>query len=258
MADVAVRHEPGWEIRLLGGFELRGPLGIVEVTPGVQRLLAYIVLQGGAVGRAVAARVLWPDVTPGQSAASLRSALWRTRRVGPLVQAGHTTLRLEPQVLVDVADLEVSPARGASGPSGRPRKAFALELLPDWSDEWVDLERERLRHLELSFLDEEVESLLRHGRVVEALDTALRAIRLEPLREASHQALIRIFLLTGNRSAALMHYRALVRTLREELDLGPDPSTTALVQPFLPPRRDDPRPRERRLAAGHIRGAGRR
>ena len=119
---------------------------------------------------------------------------------------------------------------------------FNLELLPDWTEEWVMLERERLRHLELQVLDEEVAALVGSGRVTEALDTVLRAIRLEPLRESSHQALIRIFVQSGNRSAALTHYHGLVDLLRSELDLGPDPVTTALVQPFLSPRSRPARP----------------
>jgi DNA-binding SARP family transcriptional activator len=119
---------------------------------------------------------------------------------------------------------------------------FNLELLPDWSEDWVMIERERLRHIELQVLDEEVAALVDSGRVTEALNTVLRAIRLEPLRESSHQALIRIFVQSGNRSAALTHYHGLVELLRDELDLGPDPVTTALVQPFLSPRNRPTRP----------------
>lgn len=247
-----------WSLRLLGGFELRGPEGPVEVSPGVQRLLAFIALQGGAVTRARAARELWPEVPSEQGSANLRSTLWRARRLGPLVSAGASTLRLDPCVEADVGRLAArllsKPERGREGPGlpggedwaeadDRPMGGgFNLELLPDWTEDWVLLERERLRHLELQVLDEEVAALVGSGRVAEALDTVLRAIRLEPLRESSHQALIRIFVQSGNRSAALTHYHGLVELLRDELDLGPDPVTTALVQPFLSPRSRRARP----------------
>ncbi len=221
-------------MRLLGGFELHGPGGPVEVPLGVQRLLAYIALQGGAVGRCRAAGELWPSVTSAKSGANLRSALWRSRRVGPLVRPGVSVLRLEPALQVDVE--QFLAARTGEGDGESIGGGFNLELLPDWTDDWVVLERERLRHLELHVLDDRVAALVSRGRVAEALDTALRAIRLEPLREASHQALIRIFLQSGNRSAALSHYHDFVLLLRDELDLGPDPMTTALVQPLLSSR----------------------
>jgi DNA-binding SARP family transcriptional activator len=229
----------GWQLQLLGGFELHGPGGPVEVPPGVQRLLAFVALQGAGVTRARVARELWPDVPADQAGANLRSALWRARRVGPLVTAGVSTLRLAPGVESDVRRL-TALAAGSQGCSVGGR--FNLELLPEWNDDWVMVERERLRHLGLQVLDDEVAALVGSGRITEALDTVLRAIRLEPLRESSHQALIRIFVQSGNRSAALTHYHGLVDLLRSELDLGPDPTTTALVQPFLSPRSRPGRP----------------
>lgn len=238
-----------WTLHLLGGFELRDGEVPVEVPNGVQRLLAYIALQGGAVSRVRAAADLWPGVAAAQAAANLRSPLWRARHVGDLVATGsRSTLRLLPSVRVDVDALagtrqeDALPVR----PPGRP---FNVELLPDWFEEWVLIERERLRHLELRALDHEAERLLREGETAEALDTTLRAIRLEPLREASHQALIRIFLRSGDRSAALSHYERFAALIRDELGLWPDPATTALVAPYLSRRRRDPRP-ARRTAAG--------
>lgn len=244
----------------------------MEVAPGVQRLLAFIALHGGAVARARAARELWPEVPTDQASANLRSTLWRARRLGPLVSPGVSTLRLDPCVEADVgrlAALLVKPERarvGQAPPGGEDWAAegegrsigasFNLELLPDWTDEWVMLERERLRHLELQVLDDEVAALVSSGRVTEALDTALRAIRLEPLRESSHQALIRIFVQSGNRSAALTHYHGFVDLLRDELDLGPDPVTTALVQPFLSARTRASRPWRARPGTPAGAGAG--
>jgi DNA-binding SARP family transcriptional activator len=207
----------------------------VEAPPGVQRLLAFIALQGGSVSRSRAARELWPDLAAQQAAASLRSTLWRIRQVGRLVDPGATTLRLAGGVEVDVQGLLGTGPVGSLDGAALGSSAN-LELLPDWAEDWVTVERERMRHLELQVLDDRVASLTGSGRVVEALDTALRAIRLEPLRESSHRAIITIFLQSGNRSAALAHYHGLVELLRDELGLGPAADTTALVQPFLSSR----------------------
>jgi DNA-binding SARP family transcriptional activator len=241
VVDVRERtREPElWTLHLLGGFELRGRDGPVEVPNGVQRLMAYVALQGGAVARVRAAADLWPGVASGQAAANLRSTLWRARRIGELVAPGsRSVLRLSPTVRVDVHALADAGGDGVL-PLRQPGRAFNFELLPDWFDDWVLIERERLRHLELRVLDSEAEQQLRRGQTAEALDTILRAIRLEPLREASHQALIRAFLRDGDRSAALSHYEQFAALLREELGLGPDPVTTALVAPYLSRRRRD-------------------
>jgi DNA-binding SARP family transcriptional activator len=243
-----------WFVRLLGGFELRGPDGVVEAPPGAQRLLAFVSLQGGSVSRSRTARELWPDLAAQQAAASLRSTLWRIRQVGRLVDPGATTLRLAAGVEVDVQGLlGTGPVGGLDGAA--LGSSANLELLPDWAEDWVTVERERMRHLELQVLDDRVATLVGSGRVVEALDTALRAIRLEPLRESSHRAIITIFLLSGNRSAALAHYHALVELLHDELGLGPAADTTALVQPFLSGRLRSSR-RERPGRGPRQRGTG--
>lgn len=249
-----VSLQQNWYVRLFGRFELRGPDGLAEAPPSAQRLLAYLALQGRSASRSSTARELWPDLEAPQAAASLRSTLWRIRQVGPLVDAGPSMLRLAENVEVDVHTLlALEPGEHLhESPLG---SSASLELLPDWSEDWVTIERERLRHLELQVLDERVSALLGSGRVVEALDTALRAIRLEPLRESTHRAVIRIFLASGDRSAALSHYHHLVALLRDELGLAPTSDTTALVQPFLVARRVGvrsarPGARSRRSAQG--------
>src|SRR5687767_372012 len=83
----------------------------------------------------------------------LRSALWRANRFGPLLAGSLQSLRLGAHVVV--AELAAAAAQmRATGIADAPFLAsFHLELLPGWQDEWVTLERERLRQLELHVLD---------------------------------------------------------------------------------------------------------
>jgi DNA-binding SARP family transcriptional activator len=238
-------HPTPWSLRLLGGFELVGPGGTVDVRPGVQRLLAYVALQGRSVTRSRVADDLWPELDCSRAARSLRSALWRVNRLGPLLVAGPQSLRLSPFVAVDVVEVSAMAARLRDGDvHDAPFLAsFNLELLPGWQDEWVTLERERLRQLELQVLDFLIAHRVEQGLLGEAVDAAIRAIRLEPLRESSHRHLIRIYVVAGNRTAALTHYEGFAQLLHRELDLAPEPATTALVQPFLRPRPQRHRPR---------------
>lgn len=243
--STAENPDGSWALRLLGGFELLGPDGAVDVPPGVQRLLAYVALQGRSVTRARVADDLWPEVDATRAATSLRSALWRVGRLGPLLTAGPQSIRLAADVRVDVAEVSAMAAQLREGAVvDVPFLAsFNLELLPGWQEEWVTLERERLRQLELQVLDFLIAHRVERGLLGEAVDAAIRAIRLEPLRESSHRDLIRIYVAAGNRTAALTHYEGFARLLHVELDLAPEPATTALVAPFLRVRPPRHRPR---------------
>ena len=66
------------------------------------------------------------------------------------------------------------------------------------------------------------------GDLDRAVAHAQRWQALDTLHEPSHQALIRLLAWTGQRSAALRQYRALVRILDTELAVRPLPETTRL------------------------------
>ncbi len=108
------------------------------------------------------------------------------------------------------------------------------------------LERERLRQLRLHALERAAEELSRRGEHGQALDAALSCVRLEPLRETGHAAVLRIHLVEGNLSEALRHYDGYRALLRAELGLAPSAQMTSLVQRWLtpPPRTAAQRARE--------------
>jgi DNA-binding SARP family transcriptional activator len=61
------------------------------------------------------------------------------------------------------------------------------------------------------------------GDYASAIQAALAAIRLEPLRESSHRCLIRTHLAEGNRSEAIRAYREYADRLERELGIDPSP-----------------------------------
>ena len=145
-------------------------------------------------------------------------------------------MSIAPDVVVDVDDLQhqVSAARsGESRPTG-PRQGFDLELLPGWEEEWVELERERVRQPELHLLDDVVSTSVQDGRHGDGVDAALRAIRLDPWRESSHAGLLRALLAGGNRAAALAHSRRFSTQMREEAGLSPSRDVLEVVNEILP------------------------
>jgi DNA-binding SARP family transcriptional activator len=61
-----------------------------------------------------------------------------------------------------------------------------------------------------------------------AVEAALEAVALEPLRESAHRAVIRAHLVEGNRGEALRQLGELRRLLLEELGIQPSTLVTSL------------------------------
>jgi DNA-binding SARP family transcriptional activator len=221
-------------LSLLGSFDLQVNGSSVAVTPNGQRVLAFLALQGPALLRSYVAGSLWLDSSDDHAAGSLRSALWRLNRRGQrLVETADERLRLADGLHVDVTGA-LAQARELLEPDGVecPRPSEVLlngDLLPDWYDDWVAVERERLRQLRMHALERLSERLAAVHRFGEAVEAALTAIESEPLRESAHRALMRVHIAEGNRSEALSHYHAFRRMLDDELGLAPSELMDTLV-----------------------------
>ncbi|SNX55711.1 DNA-binding SARP family transcriptional activator [Streptomyces sp. TLI_55] len=216
-------------LRLLGQFRLELGSESVELCRNAQRLLAFMGLRG-PVSRSVLAGTLWPEVTEGHARGSLRTALWKLPRdESSLVECHGDTLLVTPALRVDVHTL-TRTALGVVQGDGTALHALPLlglltgeDLLPGWDEDWVLLERERLRQLRLHALDALAEALTRQGRPALAVEVAWAAVRAEPLRESAHRALVSAHLAEGNVGEAVRHYEAFCRLLDEELGVGPSP-----------------------------------
>ena len=84
--------------------------------------------------------------------------------------------------------------------------SFAADLLPSWYDDWVIVERERLRQIRVHALEELSRRLAAGHRYGDAIDAALAAIAADPLRESAHRRLIEAHLAEGNVSEAIRQY----------------------------------------------------
>jgi DNA-binding SARP family transcriptional activator len=228
--DVVAVH-----VGLLGGFRLdRGGTAVRDLPRGVQRLVAYLGLAHRPARAAVAGQ-LWPDVPESQAHGSLRSALWRLHRAAPgLVDTSGTALSLGGGVRVDVRET-ARWAQRALQPRGNPPEPWPGdreirgELLPGWYEDWVLLERERLRQLRMHAMEAVAEALARDGRFGEAVQAAHAAILVEPLRESAHRILVRIHRAEGNLVEAVRAYESFRELLAAELGAAPSPRLEALV-----------------------------
>jgi DNA-binding SARP family transcriptional activator len=227
-------------VDVLGQFALTLTDGTpARVARASQRLLAFLAVARGPVRRNLAAQRLWPDSDPSHAASNLRSALWRLPRAhgDDVVTVSATTVALSSHVQVDLWDSEfrahdlVHEDPGDDGHAGDP--GLERDLLPDWSEEWLDIEQESYRQLRLHALEELSRRSCEQRRYAAALAAGLAAVRGEPLRESAHRCLIAAHLAEGNPAEALRQFHAYRRLLALELGIPPSPAIRELVAPFL-------------------------
>src|SRR5205823_1595627 len=127
-----------------------------------------------------------------RASGNLRSALWRLRAAGiDLLAADKWSLTLCDDVVVDVhvvSDWATRLIRNtASGDdlTVSPWWSAALDLLPGWYDDWVLMERERIRQRVLHALEALSRRLAGTARCAEAVEAAMMAVSAEPLRESA-------------------------------------------------------------------------
>lgn len=219
-------------LRLLSSFELSAGDRVVIVPPSVQRLVAFLTLHNRPLLRHYAAGTLWPETSEQRAGANLRSALWRLNQLAQRpVDVTGPTLRLAAGVDVDVRERTVQAHRLLESDADElDETAFCDDLLPDWYDDWLVMERERFHQLRLRALECICDRLTAQGRFARALDAGLEAVAGEPLRESAHRALVRVHLAEGNRAEAVRQFQLYRRLLHEQLGLAPSTQIVDLLR----------------------------
>lgn len=222
---------------LLGEFDLRIGDESVSVPVRCQQVLALLALRDRPVERRPLCAALWPDEPPERCRNNLRTTIWRLRQLDDrLVLVDGTHVRLGQVVEVDVRHA-MAQARDAID-AGRlspdlDLRLLCADLLEDWDDEWVLLERERFRQLRMHALEAISVQLSRQGAHSLAVEAGLGAISAEPFRESAHRALIEAFIGEGNLVEALRQYQPF-SDLAAELGIMPSPRLTSLMKDLLP------------------------
>ena len=225
----------GARLSMLGGFDLRLDGESVELPHSAQRLISFLALHRSALMRVFVAGKLWTEASEAQANSSLRSVLWRVRARASVIDATSTHLSLAPWVTTDVAECADAVQRLLD--HGAPADAadvFALagagELLPDFYDDWLVVERERVRQRRLHSLEAACVRLTEAGRYAEALEAGLAAVAVEPLRETGHAVVMRVHLAEGNLIEASRQYQHLRDLLRDQLGTTPSQRVSMLLR----------------------------
>lgn len=213
--------------------ELPGPLG--------RALLAALALSRGPVSRVRLASILWEEKAPDQFDRSLNPLLSKLRRglttAGGdrdlLVSGGGAVeLRHTSRVWIDIeeATRALDAAEGALR-RDRPREAwpnaavatsiFRRPLMEGIDLSWVGEQRRSLNGQLLRAHAATVEVWMRLGDLGQAAVAAGQLVEADPFLETSHERLIRIHTMAGNRAAALLAFAECERVLRDQLGVEP-------------------------------------
>jgi DNA-binding SARP family transcriptional activator len=230
---------PALELSLLDGFELTRDGVPMSVARGSQRLLAFVAVNDGCTSRDTVCATLWPEADRRRAGGNLRSVLWRLPATvrDAVVVSDPDEVRLHPAVRCDVVEF-VGLARrlidGSTPTQSADVRALNHDLLPTWYDDWVLLERERLRQLRMHALESLSTSLCRHGHFGDAIDAALLAVAAEPLRESARRCLLEVHRAEGNQSEAILQYEDYRRLLVDELGVEPSAELRRLAYGVSP------------------------
>jgi DNA-binding SARP family transcriptional activator len=225
----------GPQLALLGGFDLRVDGQIVALPMAAQRLLAFLALHERPLLRVYVAGSLWPESEQRHAAGSLRAALFRLGRPHAFVELTRGHVELCREMSVDVRDSIALCHRLLDHsltfvPDDTDDVRLSRDLLPDWSDDWLIVEREHFRQLRLHALESLSERLTVLGRFPQAIASGLGAVAAEPLRESAHRALIKAHIAEGNHGEAARQYCFFRHLLHEELGVEPSNAMKDLVR----------------------------
>lgn len=228
----------GLRLQVLGCIELTTAEGADRTPADLDglRLLAALAVAGPVKSRSDLAESLWPDLSDDLASASLSDAILTVSDLVVEIGADGAGLSLSPEVSVDLGDV-MARLRGWEQDPAVALTATAAEisvlgddLLPGWTEGWVDQERERFHKLRLHSLESLCQILTQAGRHGPAIRAGELMVDAEPLREAARRALIEAHLAAGNVSEAVHQYDTFVE-LCASFGFAPD----AELRSFFPP-----------------------
>src|SRR5262245_59508658 len=235
-------------LQLLGGLSIRPGSGpaLSLGTKKAHALIAYLAVPPGrAHPRDKLAGLLWGDTGDEQARQSLRQTLVTLRRAlpetrPPVLALDRDTLALNPDAVeVDVSVFE----RLAAGTTGKALEQAAalyqgdllegVRVTEEPFEDWLRAERSRLRQLAIDTLTRLLTLQSKANNTERAIHTAARLLALDPVQEAVHRMLMRLYARQGRRGEALRQYQVCVGVLQRELRAEPEAETKHLYRELL-------------------------
>lgn len=177
--------------------------------------------------------MFWRDRPDRRARRSLATALWQIRRCFPdksVIQADvHTVqfsfaghLQLDTEAFVTAVSQPTIPSLQTAV------SLYRGDFLDGFYDEWIITERYRLQSQFLDALTRLMRLQETAGDYKPALETAVRLLDNDPLREEAYRVVMRAYALMGQRNAALKQYTRCRQIIAKELGTEPMPQTQQL------------------------------
>jgi len=232
------------QLVLLGGFQARAAGQEINVPGRKERaLLAFLAIPAGeARSRDKLAGLLWSDRGDSQARESLKQAVFKLRKSLDGVQpsplrADREFVTLDTEaVTVDVAKFEQLVDEGTMEALAQAAALYRGDLLDGLDlrdpafDEWLFMEKQRLRDLAREALAKLIDWHMSGGAHDQAAAVARRLLAIDPLREAAHRVLMEIYAAQGQTALALKQYQLCRDVLQSELGVRPEAETERLHQ----------------------------
>ncbi|HEX6385264.1 MAG TPA: BTAD domain-containing putative transcriptional regulator, partial [Anaerolineae bacterium] len=237
-------------LALMGGLQLT--LGATDLTHHLpvkaQALLCYLALNSHTHSRQELVGYFWGESPEEKARVSLRVLLSKVRQhnLEPYLVITRETVTFNRQAAywLDVEAFENCLERGRDAdPAARQellrqavdlyRGDFLDGFNPDDAlgfEEWMLAQRERLRQLALSALDELVQRYIQQETYEPGIEYARRLLALDPWHEGAHRQLMWLLARTGQRGAAIAQYEICRDVLMNELGLEPGEETKELYE----------------------------
>jgi predicted ATPase/DNA-binding SARP family transcriptional activator/Tfp pilus assembly protein PilF len=243
------------EIRTLGGLTITcdGVPVTGLASRKVEALLVYLACTGRQHPREVLAELLWEERSQSQARSNLRVVLTDLRQhLQPFVVITRQAVGLNSasSCWLDTAALQsgIDSAQDhrAREPTLSPTAAANLEkalalyqgdflagfYLRDGQafDQWLSVERERLRQQVVQALQQLVDYFLNQGEYAAGIAQATRCVQIDPFHEAAYHQLMLLLARSGQRNAALAQYETYRCVMTEELGIEPGEPMIALYE----------------------------
>ena len=233
------------ELHTLGVLDLRAADGreVLAVLQQPKRLglLAYLAADSPRRfhRRDSLLALFWPDLDEGHARAALRRSLHFLRSgLGAEVLAGRGDEEVgvpDEALWCDATALDQAvqagdPERATSLYRGPFLDGLHVEGAASEFQDWLDLERDRLRRQASGAATLLMERAEREGRAADAARWARRASELAPDDESALRRLLALLDRAGDRPAAVQAYEDFARRMAQDLEMEPAPETRALAE----------------------------
>jgi DNA-binding SARP family transcriptional activator/DNA-binding transcriptional regulator YhcF (GntR family) len=215
--------------------------------------------RGRPIQRELLAGIFWPDVPEGRAKRRLSHTIWQIQDVVSEGSVSH--LAATPDTLAFDTSLpywldteqfdhcfEASsapdPEPGSQGTLDSAALRTCVELyrgdfLAGYFDDWLVVDQDHYRQRFFASLDRLVVASKANGDYEEALAYARRLTNHDPLSEAAHQEVMRIYFLLGRTTNAVQQFELCRSVLSQELGTEPSTQTVDLYQRIIRHRRTD-------------------